>query len=93
MIRDEILRDAVEGHKAVPEWVAMQTVRLYQEQVAAGLSDADALATAQREMIGIMNEALEIRRARKQRLKTDLAAWFVVAIGVLACVGWYLLWE
>jgi hypothetical protein len=91
-LRNEILTEAVEGRKAVPEWVALQTTRLYRYYTRKGFSHNDALAAAQREMMTIMDEALEIRKRRKDQLKTDIAAWCVIVLGVLACIGWWLLW-
>jgi hypothetical protein len=93
-LRDEILRDAVEGTKCVPEWVAYQTVRLYREQVAAGLSHDAAVDAAQREMVAIMNDALRIRREQKWDAlwRDHIAPWCVVILGALACIGWWLLW-
>lgn len=89
-LHDEILREAIEGKQCTPEWTAMQTVRLYQQWSAQGLPHPEALEAARVEMKMIADEALSIR---KNRRKNDLVAWYVVMLGVLACVGWWMLWE
>ncbi|TMV49331.1 hypothetical protein FE783_12510 [Paenibacillus mesophilus] len=89
-LHDEILQEAVTGSKCTPEWAAMQTVKLYRQWSNKGLPHHDALEAAKSEMRVITTEALRLRR---KRLKNDLAAWCVVILGVLACMGWWLLWE
>jgi hypothetical protein len=90
MLHDEILQEAIDGKECTPEWAAMQTVRLYRQWSSNGLPHAEALEAARTEMRMIADEALQVR---KRRRKNDLAAWCVVILGVLACVGWWLLWE
>lgn len=95
LARQEILQEAVEGNRTVPDWVAMQTLRLYREQIAAGLPHQEAVAVAQQQMIDILNDADQIRRRQRlERLWRDqIAPWGVIVLGVAACVGWYFLWE
>jgi hypothetical protein len=89
-LHDEILEQAIDGTKCTREWTTMQTVKLYRQWSNEGLPHHEALEAAKSEMQVITAEALRIRR---KRLKNDLAAWFVVVLGVLACVGWWLIWE
>jgi hypothetical protein len=89
-LHDEILEQAIDGTKCTPEWAAVQTVKLYRQWSNEGLPHHEALEAAKSEMQVITAEALRIRR---KRLKHDLAVCFVVALGALASVGWYLLWE
>lgn len=89
-LRDRILSKAVSGKGCTDQWVALQTLDLYREWIRQGLPHEDALQAAKSEMQSITSEALAIRRKRR---RSDLAAWCVVLMGILACVGWWQLWE
>ncbi|PYI57002.1 hypothetical protein DLM86_00710 [Paenibacillus flagellatus] len=91
MVRDDILREAIDGTGCTPEWAALQTIRLFRHYEDAGLSHDDALAAAKVEMQAIAAEALRIRR--RERFQTTVAPWCVIVLGTMACVGWWALWE
>lgn len=93
-LREEILLKAVEGGPEItPEWVAFQTTRIYRVYRNKGRSHDDSLKMAKLEMLLIKEEALRIRKTDRRKRMTDIAAWCVVILGVLACIGWWLLWE
>lgn len=89
-LRNEILQEAVAG-QVNPEWVALQMVRLYREHIRAGMSHEKALEAAKREMSNIKDEALRIRK--KDVWREQVAPWFVIVMGGLACYGWWVWWE
>lgn len=85
-LREEILREAITGKKCTVNWTAHQTFRLYQEWKRQGLPREDAIIAAKTQMQEIAAEALHIRQKRR---RNDLAAWYVIVLGVLACIGWW----
>ena len=92
-MREQIVKEAMKGEHITPEWVAMQTVKLYRQNVLQGMSHEEALHMAKQEMKEISGEVISRRKMNAREIwREHIAPWLVIIIGILACIGWWNLW-